>query len=57
MQVSKGRGGKQIRREGEPETLYNQVDIEGQMGECKDILLCYSDVSKCPCQLSGHCKK
>lgn len=29
--------GKQRRREGEPEMLYNREDIEGQMGKCKDI--------------------
>lgn len=35
--------GKQRRREGEPEMLYNGEAIEGQMGKCKDILFCYTE--------------
>lgn len=33
-----GGEGKQRRREGQPEMLYNRDDVEGKMGKCQDIV-------------------
>lgn len=41
MQISEGGEGKERRQKGEPETLFNGEDIEGQMDKREDFFFCY----------------